>query len=280
MIVAYFVNRKNEERNELEASAGETIAPPWAVTVGVAVLTSLCILVFAYVAKRFLPGRNITPVIVMSALPILLALGDLLILRRWPHLQDSGRTLRAGRLRSLPLFLAVVPVSMIAMASLLNPMFIPRGTLLFVPYLLIVLGGGLEALIYRDKRWLALAAVVAFLHVSSVMYFKSKPGSPDYKALASRWIPRIQDSDLIFVHGRGLEQDWRVAPMFYYLNADHYRFVGKDFGTAIQDHPHNRVWVLSFPSVPTDNRITEAVLGYRVAEKVDALNISATLYVP
>ena len=280
LIVAYFVNRKNEERNELEASGGETIAPPWVVTVGVAVLTSLCILAFAYVAKRLLPGRNITPVIVMSALPILLALADFLILRRWPRLQDSGRTLRAGRLRSLPLFLAVVPVSMIAMASLLNPMFIPRGTLLFVPYLLIVLGVGLEALIYRDKRWLALAAVVALLHVSSVMYFKSKPGSPDYKALASRWIPRIQDSDLIFVHGRGLEQDWRVAPIFYYLNADQYRFVGNDFDRVIQHQPQNRVWVLSFPSVPTDNRITEAVLGYRVAEKVDALNISATLYVP
>ena len=278
LIAAYFLNRRNEEYSELQAPGD--IGPPWVVTVSVAVVMSLCILAFAYMAKRLLPGRDISLVLAMSGLPILLVVADLLILRCWPRLQSTERTLRPGRRVSLPAFLAVVPVLIIATASLLNPMFIPRGTLLFVPYLLIVVGGGLAALIYRDKRWIALAALVAVLHVWSVVHFKSKPGSPDYKALASRWMPRIQDSDLIFVHGRGLEQDWRVAPIFYYLNADQYRYVGNDFSRAIQDHPQNRVWVLSFPSVPTDNRIKEALSGHRIDEEVDALNISATLYVP
>jgi hypothetical protein len=121
--------------------------------------------------------------------------------------------------------------------------------------------------------------ILVFIHAFSVLQFNSKPSNPDYKSLAKQWVPRIQDSDLIFVHGRGLRDDWRVAPIFYYLNGARFHFVGKDFVNEINRHPRSRVWVLSFPAVPTEKSITNALTAYRAQERVDALNISAELYV-
>jgi hypothetical protein len=173
-----------------------------------------------------------------------------------------------------------VPVSIIAAISVVNPIFIERGTLIFAPYLLIVLASGLATLMRRDRRWVAVALILAVIHGFSLLYFKSKPTwDPDYKTLAEQWGPQIEDSDLIFVHGRGHPNDWLVAPIFYYLNAGRYHYVGRDFARAIQHHPHSRVWVLSFPPIPTEKEAVDALAGYQVRKRVDAQDIFAQLYV-
>jgi hypothetical protein len=98
---------------------------------------------------------------------------------------------------------------------------------------------------------------------------------------ACKWVgkPQIKDSDLIFVLGRGHAYDWQVAPIFYCLNAGRYHYVGRDFARAIQNHPHSRVWVLSFPSIPTEKEAVDALAGYQVRKRVDARGIFAQLYV-
>ena len=81
----------------------------------------------------------------------------------------------------------------------------------------------------QDRRWIVVALIVAIIHGFSVVHIKSKPSIIDYKVLAENWAPQIEDSDLIFVHGRGHPADWLVAPIFYYLNARRYHFVGREF---------------------------------------------------
>jgi hypothetical protein len=130
----------------------------------------------------------------------------------------------------------------------------------------------------RDRRYIAIGLILAIIHGFSLLHFKSKPSNPDYKALAERWVSQIEDSDLIFVHGRGHPYDWLVAPIFYYLNAGRYQFIGRDFAREIQNYPHSRVWVLSFPSIPTEEEAVDALAGYQVRKRIDAQNIFAQLY--
>ena len=187
---------------------------------------------------------------------------------RWP-----------ASLRSLIFFLAVLPVAVVALISLFNPMLIQRGTLLFAPYLLIVIASGLASLVRRDRRWVCFVLISVVIHGFSILYFKSKPSNPDYKGLAGRWVSQIEESDLIFVHGRGHPYDWLVAPIFYYVKASRHQFVGRDFEKEIQKHPRSRVWVLSFPRIPTEKDALDALAGYELRERVDALNIFAQLHV-
>jgi hypothetical protein len=171
-----------------------------------------------------------------------------------------------------------LPVSVIAVTSVIKPIFVQRGTLIFVPYLLIVLASALANLIHRDRRWVAVALVLLIIHGLSISYFKSKVSGPDYKTLAEHWASQIKDSDLIFVHGRGHPKDWLVAPIFYYLNARRYHYVGRDFARAIESNPESRVWVLSFPGIPTEKQAVDALAGYEARKRVIARGIVAKLY--
>ena len=255
-----------------------------AVTAAVAVLMTLSIIVFAYIAKTLLPGRNIRLVITVSVLPLGLLFIDVLLCTYWERFKELWATLSKKSawlrsLRSLNFFLAIVPVSVVAGISFFKPMFVQRGTLVFAPFLLIVLASGLASLIRRDRRWVAIALILVTIHGFSILHFKSKPSDPDYKGLAEQWGPQIEDSDLIFVHGRGHRADWRVAPIFYYLNARRYHFVGHEFASEIHSHPDSRVWVLSFPSIPTEQEAVDALASYKLSKRIDAENIFAELYV-
>lgn len=260
-------------------------SPPRVATAVVGVLMTVSILLFAYVAKTLLPGRSTRLVIASSVLPIALVLLDLLLCGYRERFK-SPPTILANQhpwpatLRSLTAFLAVLPVGMVAAASVFNPIFLQRGTLIFVPYLLVVLASGLASLVRRDRRWVALALILAGIHGLSLFYFKSKPPTYDYKTLAQRWVSQIEDSDLIFVHGRGHPQDWVVAPIFYYLNAERYHYIGHDFVNAVQNHPRSRVWLLSFPLVRTEREVLEALAGYQLRKRLSARGIFAKLYVP
>ncbi len=258
-------------------------SPHLLATAAVGVLTALGILSFAYVAKTLLPGRSIRSVVATSVLPIALVFSYVVLCRYWEKFTGL-RTIVArkrawpGSLRSAIVFLAFLPVSFVAAISLFRPLFIQRGTLVFVPYLLIVLASGLANLLYRDRRWVAVALILVIIHGLSLLHVYSRLPSHDYKALAEQWVPHIKDSDLIFVHGRGHPYDWAVAPIFYYLNARRYHYVGRDFTRAIQSHPRSRVWVLSLRGIPTEKEAVDALAGYQVLKRVNARGIFAQLY--
>jgi len=253
------------------------------VTAVAGVLMALSILAFAQVANNLLPGRSTRLVVAISTLPIALVLIDVLVCR-YRALERLRTTLARkspwpGSLRWLIFFLAVLPVSIVAAIAAFTPMFVQRGTLIYAPYLLIVLGSGLANLLHRDRRWATVALILVIVHGFSVLHFKSRVSGPDFKTLAGQWVPQIEDSDLIFVHGRGHRYDWQVAPIYYYLNARRYHYVGRDFARAVQRNPHSRVWVLSFPPIPTEDEAVDALAGYEVRKRVAARGIFAKLYV-
>ena len=133
---------------------------------------------------------------------------------------------------SLSSLLTVLPVGMLLAASLAVPVYASRGALLFTPYLLVVAARGLVALVCLDVRWLVLGLVVLPGHSLSVYHYFHRPRR-DYKALSERLAPRVRKSDLIFVRGNY----WETTPIFYYLRADRYHFVGKDYRAAITNQP-------------------------------------------
>ena len=259
--------------------------PPMIVTLVAGILMAASILLFAYVAKTLLPGRSTHLVIASSLVPPALVLVDTVLCAYWHRLQELHTTIAhehpwPATLRSLYILLAVLPVGTVAAISLFTPMFVQRGTAIFAPYLIIVLGSGLATLVRRDRRWIALALMLVIIHGLSLLYFKSRPPRYDYKALAERWASHIDDSDLIFVHGRGHPEDFWVAPIYYYLNARRYHYVGEDFMNAVQSHPQSRVWVLSLRPIPTEPEAVDALAGYEARNRVDARGIFAELYVP
>ena len=173
-----------------------------------------------------------------------------------------------------------MPVGLVAAVSVFSPMLVQRGLLIFAPYLLIILATGLLDVMRRDRRWVALALMLAAVHGVSILHYKSRPPSPDYKGLAARWAPEIEATDLIFVHGRGHPKDWAVAPIYYYLNARRYRYVGKNFVEAVRDNPGSRVWVMSLPRIATEREVGDALAGFTRRERIEATGLSAELYVP
>jgi 4-amino-4-deoxy-L-arabinose transferase-like glycosyltransferase len=287
LLLAGAVLRRRAGEPTQDSSAGgvqEYVAPPLRVTAVVGVLMALTILMFAHVAKSLLPARSNLPIIAMSFLPVALLLLDVMVCRRRGWIEGirarwAGSGPWSASLPTLSGMLAVLPVSIVAAISLLNPVFIQRGTVVFAPYLIIVLASGLAYFIRRDRRYIAVALILAIVHGISVLHFSAKSPGPDYKGLAQRWVSQIENSDLIFVHGRGHPHDWRVAPIFYYLNATRYRFVGRDFAKALENSPNSRVWVLSFPPIATEQEALDALQGYEARQRVDAEEIFAQLYV-
>ena len=172
-------------------------SPRLSATSLVGVLMALSILSFAYVAGFLLPDRSIRMVVATSILPIALVAGDTFLCRYWQEFRGrqtivAGTRSWPGSLRSIIVFLAFLPVSFVAAISVVKPMFVQRGTLIFVPYLLIVLASGLANLINRDRRWVALGLILALIHGLSLSHYKSKPSNPDLKALAQEWVSHIK----------------------------------------------------------------------------------------
>lgn len=284
VLLAAYVRMRHEQGDTRSVMAHRVPAPPRLATTGLAVLMASLIVLFAYVATRILPGRSVSLVVASCVLPLALAAVDFWVAGRADRREDHPASAGPGRLgallRSLPVMLAVVPVSCVAGFSLVNPIFTERGAMVYAPYLLIVLAAGLAYLLRRNRSWVTLVLLLAGVHGLSLAYFKSKPVRRDFKTLAARWVSRIEPSDLIFVHGRGHQFDWEVAPIYYYMNAARYHYVGRDFGEAVQRSPRSRVWVLSIGSIPTEAEALDALAGRRIEEQIRASGLTAALHVP
>jgi len=250
------------------------ICPPSIFITLSGLLMSLIILGFAKWAHEHNPSRTIA-VIATSMIPLSLPVIDVLLRRYWSDTQKMGIFLSEkfaslSYLNSLNGLLAMVPVGMIAGLSFFTPLFTSRGLLLFVPFFIIILCRGLALLVRRHLAWTVLMVV----HVFSLQYWRQMTHSPtDYKGLAEQWIPRIENSDLIFV-----QRHWVTTPIFYYLKGDHYHFVGKNYTQEIEKNSASKIWVLSFPGLPPNEEIKRALTGYKSLMRLDARRIKAELY--
>jgi len=164
---------------------------------------------------------------------------------------------------------------MLLAASTVVPLFASRGALAYTPYLIVTTARGFVALVSRDVRWLAIGLVLAVVHPFSVYHVHQRPGSTrDYKALAGELAPRLKESDLIFVKGRS----WQTTPIFYYLKADRYRFVGKNYSEEIVTRPDARVWAVVWGGLEMPPAMIDALENYRRGDEIKVRGARAVLY--
>jgi 4-amino-4-deoxy-L-arabinose transferase-like glycosyltransferase len=188
---------------------------------------------------------------------ILLSMGVYLVLgQRRVRLPDTPSAL-----------LALLPIAMLAAFLPIADLFASRGALVYTPYLLLVLSQGLVTLARRKRYWIVLAAILSIVFLLSVVYYRHSyhEHPEDYKALAKQWIPEIEDSDLIFV-----QRHWVTTPIFYYLDAGRYHFVGAHYPAAIRNHPGSRVWVVKIGALPSPEQMEEALGGYTAQKTIRA----------
>jgi len=180
--------------------------------------------------------------------------------------------------RALILILAVLPFAMLAVVSLVKPIFNARGLILVVPYLLLVLAAGIARLF----RYPVLAAVVllafAIADYSGLRdYSHVSAGRADYKAFAAALVPQIESTDLVL-----LTPEFFSTPLFYYMTSDWSQIVGRNYEAATRDHPHARIWALEFYNYEPQLRpsMAQALSHHHAVQTVDAPGAQASLYVP
>ncbi len=257
------------------------IASPRLMFLAAAGLLALAtVLVFARYTNPFDPGVT-NRVLLTTILPPLLLIGAFLVGRYADAVFRlanglNGRLSKLPGLNSLTIFLAVLPVLMIAAVSPIVPLFASRGVLLYVPYLILILAAGMVTLISRSKAWLTLVPLLGVILTASVIYFKSSyiEDPTDYKGLAEQWIPQIQDSDLILI-----QRHWATTPILYYLNGSRYRLIGSDYVREFEKRPNGRAWVFSTDGVPPSSAMLQAVRDYTLRETLTARRVRVVLYV-
>jgi hypothetical protein len=193
---------------------------PSSAFVGLSGISALAAIVSFWLVYQVIDPSRTRQILFTSLVPIGLVLLDFLLLRHWGRCQawreafPKWGVLPSG-LTSLTTLLALAPVTLIAGVSWFIPLFTSRGILLFTPYLIIILCGRLAVLVSNDFRWIVPVLLLVGVHPLSVYHYYRKPSSPcDYKALAEQLVPRLEDSDLVFIR----PVDWVASPIFYYLN--------------------------------------------------------------
>jgi len=267
------------------APPADSVSIPRPVTLVAAIVAAGAIVAFAVVARAVDPSR--TPYIAAcAAIPLVLGGLDRVVRRRWSRVQQWGMALNR-RLpglsgaddNSLIPLLAILPAAMVALVSLITPIFVSSGVMLFAPYLTLVLSGGLVWLVRHERRAVTIAGVLLGIiimgtHALSAVQSKRRLRHPsDYQGLAQRWQTRIHSSDLIFTH-----RHWALTPIFYYLGAGQYHFVGGKYAEVAHQPTSERIWLLSAEGLPTPADMQSALAHHKPCETVEALRLRATLY--
>ncbi|HEY8119682.1 MAG TPA: glycosyltransferase family 39 protein [Myxococcota bacterium] len=249
-------------------------APPWmpAWLLGDLALLSGAAMLALYLAN----GATRLVVLTSAALPLAL-LGFAEGIRGFvePRLRPAPALLRAGA--PLALWLALLPPALMLGVSLVRPSWVARGALVYVPFLLIAVSGGVLAL--RARPWLAglAAAALLALCVSSNAYFSKAQASPrDYRGLARELRAELEPDDAIFV----VRSSYAYPPLYYYLPDHLERLVGDDWAAFVEREAPRRVWLIAFGrgehEIPAE--MLDAVASYRRAGSREAHQAHALLY--
>jgi hypothetical protein len=95
----------------------------------------------------------------------------------------------------------------------------------------------------------------------------------DYGQFAKSITSEIQSNDLVFV-----QKAWYATPILYYLNADQFHIVGRNYSAASSKEPGARVWVvLLYDPAPTAEML-EGLSGYHKVRSIAAPQAEAILY--
>lgn len=254
-------------------------APPFSILMIAGVLSSGIIVMFARWVAAWDGRRNVL-IAACAALALLLPLASPFLSRRWIWLRPVWAVLERLRLQprglaSLDTALALVPASLVVMASLAVPLLASRGFLVFVPFLLLLTARGcLRIAAVRPRSASLLVVGLLVIAATGVYRYKHRMHTPrDYRALASMLSERLRPSDLVFV-----QRDWVTTPLYYHLDATRTHLVAAGYGAAIVQFPGSRVWVVSFKGVPASAAVDASLKDLAAAEWIVALRAKAVLY--
>ncbi len=266
-------------RRQVRADNQNNIScPSWLLYMAV-VLAFVSIEAFAWITHHrefsWLERRT-GAIIACGAIPLLVLIADFV----------TRRGLFAGWLESrfgaplgpvwLVIFLAVVPVGLLALVSVAVPLIADRTVSIFGPYLMLVVSMGAVSL-GRMRIAHGLAVVLLLLlNIAGFLEYRREPHSPtDYSTLAAQVAPKKQAGDLWFIF-----KHWATTPIFYYLKPEQHIFVARDYDQILSERPRARVWVLGFEGLPPSAEVTAPLSSHRRLVHVEASGIYTDLYIP
>lgn len=216
----------------------------------------------------------LVPLVALSALPV--------VTRIWSRVnlaisKCSSCQLPGNNAVLFFLVLGVLPALLLIMVSMFKSMMIPRGFMLFVPFLLVVQAAGVDFIARRRMLAVPLLVMLVAIHLYSIDYYRKVPGPTGYRELASQMTGKMQADDLIFA----FPEDWATTPLFYYFQGQARRIVTEDYSGSLAKRPTSRVWVPLFADYKDmSEEMREALRHYRIVEHVKAHNCEAALYEP
>ena len=215
-------------------------------------------------------------IVACGAIPLFALAADFVIRRGFPAVWLESRMGAPLGPIWLVVFLAVIPVVLLALISIAIPLLAGRTVSVFGPYLMLIVSVGAVCLCRSHfARGVAVIFLLA-LNAAGFLEYREQPHSPtDYSTLAARVAPKVQAGDLWFIF-----RHWATTPIFYYLNPAQYTFIARDHAQVLSKQPHAHVWVLGFDELPPPTRVTDPLRGYRRQDHVQAPGIYADLYVP
>lgn len=271
------IRRLKRPAEQLARESSKLFRIPCLLAAAVATVTILAHIVIAQHHGEVRPQMKYTKM--MAALPLLMALGAILLEKMWGRLRVLFARLPLQFLSGSPALvwcLAVGPFLLLSAASVLfRPLLYPRGFLFLLPFLVLTIAVGLLELARRN-RWLAISlfAMVGVLHAFSVAAYRDRIESPvNFRAFADKLKPDIRSDDLIF-----LRRDWDTTPILYYLTSDRYHVRAIDSAEAIPRDPHVRVWVLLFRGEDLPRGMEPKLADYHEVGTVDVHLAQAVLY--
>jgi 4-amino-4-deoxy-L-arabinose transferase-like glycosyltransferase len=187
---------------------------------------------------------------------------------------------------SLVTTMALVPAGLTIAATFVFPLFVARHVLAVVPYLLIVMAGGVVWFARQGAAGkivaVAIGVVVATAATVSVGWYSTRIHSPeDYGGLAREWIPSLREGDVLL-----LQDHWSTTPVFYYIDHRQYRILWGQYAEGLEQEiasaPEltDRVWTLELDSFPVRDDIAVALAGRMPVEAHIVRGIRAVRYAP
>ena len=199
-----------------------------------------------------------------AALPPLLALvGGI-----WSGFVARGRPTPAAGARErrvLLAALALLPLIAMVAVSRFRGVLVVRGTVVFVPFLLLAVTAGVVAL--RRTRWLSAAACAATLLLAamSIGIFREAAGTRnDSRGLATALAVQLRPGDLVLV-----SNDYRTSALLYNFPPEQRRqFAALDDGPARLAERPRRVWIVRWNEEPPHSPEWDEMEGFALAGEV------------
>lgn len=175
---------------------------------------------------------------------------------------------------TLSVWLAFLPLLCMIGVSLARASLTARGTIIFLPFLLLAVAQGLDVLLRRP--WIGRVALVAMLTMTALsarFYALAETAQRDYGGLARALQGAMAPDDLILITNRYLH-----APLLFYFEAPYDEFIGVNHSEELARRKHRRVWAISWQDEGIDAEVRAAISGYVPGPVVSAVRARAEAF--